>query len=51
MGVLPTSFKHLSGAMEDYQHGVMSGADNNIEKLTGKTNERRRLRTRPTWIN
>lgn len=36
MGVPPYVVQHLSGAMEDYQHGVMSGADNNIEKLTGK---------------
>jgi NAD(P)H dehydrogenase (quinone) len=36
MGVPPYIVQHLSGAMEDYQHGAMSGADNNIEKLTGK---------------
>jgi NAD(P)H dehydrogenase (quinone) len=28
--------QHLSGAMVDYQHGHMSGADNNVEKLTGR---------------
>ena len=27
---------HFSGAMLDYQHGHMAGADNNIEKLTGQ---------------
>ncbi len=36
MGVPPYIVQHLSGAMEDYQHGAMSGADNNIERLTGK---------------
>ena len=36
MGVPPYIVQHLSGAMEDYQHGAMSGADNNVEKLTGK---------------
>jgi NAD(P)H dehydrogenase (quinone) len=28
--------QHLSGAMVDYQNGQMSGADNNIEQLTGR---------------
>ena len=36
MGVLPYIVQHLRGAMDDYQHGVMSGADNNVEKLTGR---------------
>ena len=36
MGVPAYIIQHLSGAMNDYQHGAMSGADNNIEKLTGK---------------
>ena len=36
IGVPPYIIQHLSGAMEDYQNGVMSGADNNIEKLTGQ---------------
>ena len=35
MGVPPYIVQHLSGAMEDYHNGVMSGADNNVEKLTG----------------
>ncbi|MBB5058079.1 uncharacterized protein YbjT (DUF2867 family) [Granulicella aggregans] len=36
MGVPPYVVQHLGGAMADYQNGVMSGADNNIEKLTGQ---------------
>jgi NAD(P)H dehydrogenase (quinone) len=36
MGVPPYVVQHLSGAMNDYQHGHMSGADNNVEKLTGR---------------
>jgi uncharacterized protein YbjT (DUF2867 family) len=36
MGVPPYIVQHLSGAMADYQKGHMSGADNNIEKLTGR---------------
>jgi hypothetical protein len=36
MGVPPYIVQHLSGAMEDYQHGARSGADDNIEKLPGK---------------
>ncbi len=36
MGVPPYVIQHFGGAMEDYQHGVMSGVDNNIEKLTGQ---------------
>ena len=36
MGVPPYIVEHLRGAMDDYQHGVMSGADNNVEKLTGR---------------
>ncbi|WP_158934773.1 NAD(P)H-binding protein [Burkholderia sp. S171] len=35
MGVPAYIVQHLSGAMADYQHGHMSGADNNVEKLTG----------------
>jgi NAD(P)H dehydrogenase (quinone) len=35
MGVPPYVVQHLSGAMVDYQNG-MSGADNNIEQLTGR---------------
>lgn len=35
-GVPPYIVQHLSGAMEDYQNGVMSGSDNNVEKLTGR---------------
>ncbi len=36
MGVPPYIVQHLSGAMEDYQRGHMSGADNNVENLTGR---------------
>lgn len=36
MGVEPYVVQHLSGAMDDYQHGHMSGADNNVKKLTGR---------------
>ena len=36
MGVPPYIVQHLSGAMADYQNGHMSGADNNVEKLTGR---------------
>ncbi|MER7678512.1 NAD(P)H-binding protein [Streptomyces sp. NPDC096934] len=36
MGVPPYIVQHLGGAMVDYQNGHMSGADDNIEKLTGR---------------
>lgn len=36
MGVPPYIVQHLGGAMADYQHGHMSGADNNVEMLTGR---------------
>ena len=36
MGVPPYIVQHLRGAMDDYQHGVMSGADDNVERLTGR---------------
>jgi NAD(P)H dehydrogenase (quinone) len=36
MGVPPYIVQHLRGAMADYQNGHMSGADNNVEKLTGR---------------
>jgi NAD(P)H dehydrogenase (quinone) len=35
-GVPPYIVQHLRGAMADYQNGRMSGADNNMEKLTGR---------------
>jgi NAD(P)H dehydrogenase (quinone) len=35
MGVPPYVVQHFRGAMADYQTGHMSGADNNVEKLTG----------------
>ena len=36
MGVPSYIVQHLGGAMADYQHGHMSGADNNVERLTGR---------------
>jgi len=36
IGVPPYVVQHLRGAMADYQNGHMSGADNNVEKLTGR---------------
>jgi uncharacterized protein YbjT (DUF2867 family) len=36
MGVPLYVVLHLSGAMVDYQNGHMSGADDNVEKLTGR---------------
>jgi hypothetical protein len=36
MGVPAYMLQHFSGAMDDYQHGHMSGADTNIETLTGR---------------
>jgi len=36
MDVPPYVVQHLSGAMVDYQNGHMSGADDNVEKLTGR---------------
>ena len=35
MGVPPYIVQHLRYAMDDYKHGAMSGADDNVEKLTG----------------
>lgn len=36
MDVPPYVVQHLAGAMVDYQNGHMSGADNNVERLTGR---------------
>ena len=36
MGVPPYVVQHLGGAMIDYQNGHMAGADDNVEKLTGR---------------
>ncbi|MGW3635229.1 NmrA family NAD(P)-binding protein [Streptomyces sp. NPDC005122] len=36
MGVPPYIVQHLGGAMVDYQNGHMSGADDNVELLTGR---------------
>jgi uncharacterized protein YbjT (DUF2867 family) len=35
LGVSPYRVQHLSGAMEDYQHGVMAGMNENVERLSG----------------
>ncbi len=35
MGIPPYIVQHLRYAMDDYKHGAMSGADDNVEKLTG----------------
>ena len=50
MNVPAYIIQHLSGAMVDYQHGHMSGSDNNVEKLTGRRsmtvgNSRAHMRT------
>lgn len=36
MGLPPYVVQHFRGAMKDYQDGVMSGSDDNIERLTGR---------------
>ncbi len=36
MGVPPYIVQHLRFAMDDYKHGAMSGADDNVERLTGR---------------
>lgn len=36
MGVPAYIVQHFSGAMEEYQRGAMSGADDNVELLTGR---------------
>ena len=36
MNVPAYIIQHLGGAMVDYQHGHMSGSDDNVEKLTGR---------------
>jgi NAD(P)H dehydrogenase (quinone) len=36
MGVPAYVVQHLGGAMLDYQHGVMSGMNDNVETLTGQ---------------
>ena len=35
-GVPSYVVQHLEGAMDDYQHGVMSGMNDNVERLTGR---------------
>jgi NAD(P)H dehydrogenase (quinone) len=36
MGVPAYVIQHLGGAMEDYQHGVMSRMNDNVERLSGQ---------------
>jgi hypothetical protein len=36
MGVSAYMIQHFEGAMDAYQHGVMSGMNNNVERLTGQ---------------
>ena len=36
MGVPEYVVQHLGGAMQDYHDGRMAGADNNVERLTGR---------------
>jgi NAD(P)H dehydrogenase (quinone) len=36
MGVPAFIVQHLGGAMEAYQQGVMSGMNDNVERLTGR---------------
>src|SRR5277367_6109563 len=36
MGLPAYVIQHFEGAMDDYQHGVMSGMKHNVERLTGK---------------
>jgi NAD(P)H dehydrogenase (quinone) len=36
IGMPPYAINHFRGALADYRNGRMAGADNNIEKLTGR---------------
>jgi hypothetical protein len=36
MGVPAYIIQHLGGAMDAYQRGVMSGMNDNVERLTGR---------------
>lgn len=36
MGVPPYIVQHMRFAMDDYKHGAMAGADDNVERLTGR---------------
>jgi uncharacterized protein YbjT (DUF2867 family) len=36
IGVPEYTVQHFRGAMDDYQHGVMSGMNDNVEKLSGQ---------------
>lgn len=36
MGIAEYVVQHFRGAMDDYQHGVMSGMNDNVERLSGQ---------------
>ena len=36
MGLPPYVVQHFEGAMDDYQHGMMAGMNDNVERLTGQ---------------
>jgi hypothetical protein len=36
LGIPEYVVQHFRGAMDDYQHGVMSGMNDNVEKLSGQ---------------
>jgi NAD(P)H dehydrogenase (quinone) len=36
MGVRAYVLQHFGGAMDDYQHGLMSGMNDNVERLGGQ---------------
>jgi uncharacterized protein YbjT (DUF2867 family) len=36
MGLPAYAIQHFEGAMDDYQHGVMAGMNDNVERLTGQ---------------
>jgi NAD(P)H dehydrogenase (quinone) len=36
MGIPPYVTQHFAGAMDAYQHGVMAGMNDNVERLTDK---------------
>jgi NAD(P)H dehydrogenase (quinone) len=36
MGIPPYVTQHFAGAKDAYQHGVMAGMNDNIERLTGQ---------------
>jgi hypothetical protein len=36
MGLPAYVVQHFDGAIDDYQHGVMAGTNDNVERLTGQ---------------